>query len=290
MTDVPDTTRIIYHYCGANGFYGILRSKALWLSDAYFMNDYMEHRLVLDKAVEYLEALGKEPVNRRFCERVRESLRTVPIHPYVCCFSSKRDMLSQWRAYSDDGAGFAIGFSRDGIEDRCALSMNLNKGVTFRQVEYEPSDQEKQLREAIANRLALYLKRFPEQQTAGSNEGLEIATAHALVWDLATVCKNHGFREEGEYRIVRMPQARRFSAPNSPVPIDTFEMLSRVSDGGIVTYFEFGFSTEDVAEIWLGPKNHGRESKYSVDVFLQTNGYDVDRIRIFEAEASYGRR
>ena len=46
---------VIYHYCDANGFVGIVQNKALWLSDAYYMNDYLEHRLIIDKAIGHIE-------------------------------------------------------------------------------------------------------------------------------------------------------------------------------------------------------------------------------------------
>lgn len=35
---------------------------------------------------------------------------------YGFCLSVKRDMLSQWRGYADDGMGFAIGFKKEAIE------------------------------------------------------------------------------------------------------------------------------------------------------------------------------
>ena len=69
MTDVPDTPDTIYHYCGVSGFHGILESKTLWMSDAYSMNDYTEHRLILDKAVEQLETLGRRPATAAFVQR-----------------------------------------------------------------------------------------------------------------------------------------------------------------------------------------------------------------------------
>jgi len=33
---------------------------------------------------------------------------------YIACFSEKGDLLSQWRAYADDGEGVAIGFDPNG--------------------------------------------------------------------------------------------------------------------------------------------------------------------------------
>lgn len=35
---------------------------------------------------------------------------------FISCFSSSGDILSQWRAYADDGAGFSIGFKRAELE------------------------------------------------------------------------------------------------------------------------------------------------------------------------------
>ncbi|WP_156304407.1 hypothetical protein [Nitrosospira briensis] len=31
-------------------------------------------------------------------------------HPFIACFSQEPDMLCQWRAYADDGRGFAPRF------------------------------------------------------------------------------------------------------------------------------------------------------------------------------------
>ena len=33
------------------------------------------------------------------------------MHTYFCCFSESSDLLSQWRAYGNDGQGVAIGFN-----------------------------------------------------------------------------------------------------------------------------------------------------------------------------------
>ena len=284
MTDVPDTPDTIYHYCGVSGFHGILESKTLWMNDAYSMNDYTEHRLILDPAVQQLDTLSREPANSRFCAKLKKSLLDLSaLHPYVCCFSSKPDLLSQWRAYSDDGAGFAIGFSGDGIDTR--WTSRMDRLITLREVEYDPCKQKTRLREVIEKCLARYLKRFPDGDTADGYEGLEIATAHADLWDLATVCKHHGFREEKEWRLVRMPRASDLAAPGSPIAnVGVSEMCFRVSGDGKRPYFAFAFHVEDVVEIRLGPKNQeGR----SLEAFLRENGYDVDRIGIFKSAVPY---
>ena len=39
---------------------------------------------------------------------------------FLACFSSRGDLLSQWGAYADEAAGFAIGFSGPGIDALCS--------------------------------------------------------------------------------------------------------------------------------------------------------------------------
>ena len=39
------------------------------------------------------------------------------IKRYICCFSGDGDLLSQWRAYADDGRGISVGFKKSQIKD-----------------------------------------------------------------------------------------------------------------------------------------------------------------------------
>lgn len=39
------------------------------------------------------------------------------IKRYICCFSGEGDLLSQWRAYADDGQGISVGFKKSQIKD-----------------------------------------------------------------------------------------------------------------------------------------------------------------------------
>ena len=59
LTD-SNMSDIIYHYCGVRAFREIISTKELWLSDAYYMNDYAEHRWLLDRAVEHVTQFSQE--------------------------------------------------------------------------------------------------------------------------------------------------------------------------------------------------------------------------------------
>ena len=39
------------------------------------------------------------------------------LSPFVACFSSNGDVLSQWRSYSENGFGFSIGFSTEEMQN-----------------------------------------------------------------------------------------------------------------------------------------------------------------------------
>lgn len=138
LTDqiMPDT---LYHYCGVSGFYGIITNNNLWLTDIYFMNDYMEHVWLIEKAYKRLCEM------RKTCDKesIKSLLDRFPVGfpPYICCFTSEPDLLSQWRAYSDDGAGFAIGFSRKVLEEQISHHTRDGIRILLSKVEYDENEQ-----------------------------------------------------------------------------------------------------------------------------------------------------
>jgi Protein of unknown function (DUF2971) len=62
-------------------------------------------------------------------------------HYFVCCFSKEGDDLGQWRAYADNGRGFAIGFDATTLEQAFAsanipgLSGHMTFPVTYKAAE-----------------------------------------------------------------------------------------------------------------------------------------------------------
>ena len=74
---------ILYHYCGVNGFHGILKQRALWLSDATMLNDYLETECFLSKA----RAFFNDASRRSILKRLDVIMKS--IIPYITCFSTK---------------------------------------------------------------------------------------------------------------------------------------------------------------------------------------------------------
>ena len=252
---------VLYHYCGSNGFKGIIESKCLWLSHAGYMNDYSESKWLFEKAKNYLDRLAADG----YTEYADFMSGGHSSPPFICCFSSKPDLLSQWRAYSDDGAGFAIGFSPSKMLDKYKY---LKPFLPFSRAIYDEGEQDAEIEQAIGDSH----KRFQ----AGA-ENLDAIHALGRLVMLAAICKNPGFREEHEWRlvylvsgIIRLPLQFRVNANNQ-----------------LVSYCDFPFDVDTVSEIRLGPKNSAREDHEMIKSFLTANGYSSDKIEIVNSEATY---
>jgi hypothetical protein len=271
----------LYHYCSMHSFHGIVTSKQFWLSNVFFMNDYMEHVLLVNKARSFLEKRMGSP--EEDAARCLLQFFGLPIDPYTFSLSAEADLLSQWRAYSDDGAGVAIGFSFERISLQCKKLGGEGQCVNIGTVLYDDAMQEQLVGEVLG----------PYLDLAKRCEGEDAAFANAIrtfgtIWHWAALCKHSGFREEKEYRVVMMPQG----TPDTMLDKAEFDVgisppSFRLSGSQIVPYYTFPFSADSITDIRFGPKNRARERKDVLRKFLQENGYDGDRITMTNSEATY---
>jgi hypothetical protein len=105
----------ITHYTNFSGFFGIVESGGLWLSDHRFLNDSEEYHNGRILALNILTKLGPKAKFKTFrnvlvaaadiLEKIAEKAC------YVCSLSIAKDSLDQWRAYSSDDHSVAITFN-----------------------------------------------------------------------------------------------------------------------------------------------------------------------------------
>jgi hypothetical protein len=113
----PANNELIYHYCSSAAFVGIVNSRSMWLSAYDSLNDSTERGWGYQVFKKATSQLSKE-IDHRFIE----AISTMVDNAYSMAmtmigrYSLDSDVLSQWRAYADDGRGFAIGFSPDQME------------------------------------------------------------------------------------------------------------------------------------------------------------------------------
>ena len=107
----------LYHYTDGRGLKGILESQTIWFTDYRHMNDPSEltHGIDIAKDVVRVLANGSDGRVRLFLETLSDmfSVRNFSsnLEFLIASFSKERDDLGQWRAYADNGRGYAIGFA-----------------------------------------------------------------------------------------------------------------------------------------------------------------------------------
>ena len=127
---------IIYHYCSVEAFNAIIQNKTIWLSSVYNLNDYKEIHWIKDKVFKKIENSTTKNNFQRYKVFEELYLKQLP-NVYIASFSQGSDLLSQWRAYANDGYGVAIGFNSDYFKK--------NKMIKTSQVLYDEICQEKQI-------------------------------------------------------------------------------------------------------------------------------------------------
>ena len=150
--------KTLYHYCSLQTFKSIIENKSIWLSDIRKSNDSKELEWIKGKSeyyllktwVDYLNSMDNEQrfqkVSSDDFKRVDELKELISnfndIKTWAFCLSEKKDDLSQWRGYADDGTGISIGFNgkyfkalqlinglNDGNEDLFFTNVNYFKCV-----------------------------------------------------------------------------------------------------------------------------------------------------------------
>lgn len=117
------TPPVLYHYTNDAGLKGILDTGKLWLTSIFDLNYPSELNHGFSRAVEILKT--KAANGPRAAQMFPEDIETFGLkggvqraaHYFISSFSSRGDDLGQWRAYADNGRGYALGFESRLIED-----------------------------------------------------------------------------------------------------------------------------------------------------------------------------
>jgi hypothetical protein len=117
---------LIFHYTNTSGLLGIVRQRALWATDAEYLNDSKELRHGREEVVAVLRSAASRLMHEEGAAEGSTTLSRAEVMltaasslereehrsywgPYVACFCESGDLLSQWRAYAE-GGGWALGF------------------------------------------------------------------------------------------------------------------------------------------------------------------------------------
>jgi hypothetical protein len=280
---------LIYHYCDANALLNIFRTKAMWATGTRYLNDSSELVTALRNLERTTEKHRKNKTGELLAS-LTEVMRTagvdllsraIGMESYVACFSEDPDILSQWRAYADDGMGFAIGFNAQKLR----VLNSSSPGASITRMVYSGQDEQSlvdELFEGLGAIIKPYLPIFGapgEKLSYDSSQPrtwLSVRLSEAL-YELTVQCKHHSFQEEKEWRIRAVPNSTQFrSSRGRIVPYTVLDMTSSKND-----------NLMPIEKIVIGPKAHRLDTERVLMYLGEEYGYGHSGFEIFQSDAPY---
>jgi hypothetical protein len=195
---LPRPPEKLYHYATLETLQKIFEFDDLRLSHAEYSID--QNELVQAKAVINTRITSYYAGTPFFVQHVKQDFEAIAddLDAYIFCMSTglpnvakPQDMLSQWRAYAQDGRGGAITLEH---RELSALAYHL-PGLRLNPVVYERANQDAFVDAIITDGHARYLQGDPNAIAA---------TVAALVF-CTPLMKDAGFAEEREWRLLYVP-------------------------------------------------------------------------------------
>jgi hypothetical protein len=271
----------LYHYTDARGLKGIIESETIWFTDYRHLNDPSEltHGIKMAHDVMSNSRGREDPHGREFMDCLADMLSTKNFSGrfefFIASFSRDRDELSQWRAYADNGRGYAIGFAPRVFrieESRPDLKPNE---ITFvGPVLYDIGEVMHRHALAIDEAAAIFLEAVNAHADVVKDETIrdhfiqqlcrDIISA-PLIWNCLT-SKHPAYKREKEVRFLMLNQR------NNLMPY----IKTRLRGGEIVPYIPHPQPIREprmIAEIVAGPAA-GADAERTVRTML--NSFKMD--------------
>lgn len=203
----------LYHYTGQSAFLSIIKTRVLWASKIQYLNDTTEFQHGLDAIISSVSALEQGDLDtllKTYLKEVRERVaRLSAINVFVLSFSATSDLLSQWRAYSNDEIGYALGFEANRLADLAS-----DQGFTLVPCIYERELQSRKAEEFVKHQTEYFCTQRFRFET--SDEQIKAEWMSNLVGEfcqnvsiLAPQFKDRAFSEEREWRLISVPKSLR---------------------------------------------------------------------------------
>lgn len=207
---------VLFHYCSTETFFNILKHKSIWLSSLSASNDTLEGKWL---SVVLRQLCAEFEVETHLTEDIASRFKLLEdgMDCLGLCLSEDGDMLSQWRGYSNDATGIAIGFNR-ALFDAMSKASDQSWPYTLRQVHYDESQQANLLRPHFgemhtivrAGAMPPTLVGWDRNRYSSHEEAVKAAEKNSLRLDaeiiklinILFVTKNPAFAEEREWRFI----------------------------------------------------------------------------------------
>lgn len=278
---LPDA---LWHYTDAAGALGVIQTGELWATNALFMNDASEMKLAgthlrhwLDSEA-FHQALPDEEERKAFRVELDATLGRFEDDPriFAVCFCTDGDLLGQWRAYAQEGNGYALGFDPRGLATALLRSYNY----ALFPVEYDEALQREVARQLLWHELDDLSRghrgdRLRAVQVAATSVG---RAAHSFAYRI----KHRAFEHEQEWRLVYHRQPPLRDAPSFDAMFPFLERRYRPTARGIVPYVQVPITAvggeptaSPLSEVRIGPTARAETSRRAVLSLLEDRGIDA---------------
>ncbi len=314
----PPLPDVVYHYCSVETFYHIITNHTLRLSDIEKSNDFMEKKWAIRQCLLHIEHNLDNPVypcSRQpalaaaLLKEMKQQFQQYNTMILASCFSSQRDLLSQWRGYGDNAHGVCIGvdsasafapaFHRAQRYLGLKSVQGLPQGLLFHNVKYTT----KEIEHTCMKLFCSYMNWMP-LRTSVEEAACELVR---ITYPALPFFKSHAFSEEKEWRCVYYPQL-----PAPPYETETFDeqrfqqqlsdqmveyrldefilhpLAYRLRQCNLVPYRDVSFDssrTSFIRSVTIGPKCE--LDRETVKVFLERSHIPIDLKDIYMSDVSY---
>lgn len=236
----------LYHYTGVAGIRGIIQSNHLWATDFRSLNDKTELIYGTSLLADELKKSGSKTdgnlsklLNQAsdFYREHGDDYRNF-FETYIISLSEDPDMLSQWRAYSDNAKGCCLEFDFTDSRLFTIVGETTPWALEVLPVIYDEAAQKALVRSGI-EKLLNHLSASVDNLSAvelGVILGFLIHTLEPF----ATAFKHPGFHEEKEWRAIASCQTTLTETIRK----------KRTSNSSTSNYLECVFIQDDEERMW----------------------------------------
>lgn len=271
----------LYHYTNINAMMGIIENNGIWLSEARYLNDKEEllngRNLTID-VIGFLYNKKKYKIFQKILDGVADKLLEHKfLNNYICSFSTKKDDLEQWRAYSGNGSGVCIEFTRN---QSSASLYEIPNFWKFYKVIYDDN-----LKKKIIHRFIFIYFYYFKQDIKNKNKYFVDEYIDSLTTSLVriyNVFKHNAFKSEQEIRLIFSgnPSKKNFNKihfrhnSNMIIPYIKSNEANLIKDGIQLSILQ----KIPISEILIGPTINESITKQSIEDFLNYYGFSNVKI------------
>ncbi|NDV79964.1 DUF2971 domain-containing protein [Dysgonomonas sp. 511] len=215
----------IYHYTSLSGLISIIENQTLFCTNINYLNDKKEFCYGVGLILKVLEKLKKEDFEISVLEMIENHIDHIyKEERYVTCFSKDGDLLSQWRAYANQGKGVSIGF------DFFKLDKSIDQPLHGKHIDYDENSQYQTVEELIRIIITFFKERknIIDWEDFGYEWLVNTVIIDFLQGIIASY-KSSSFKEEQEYRF-------EYTIDGNMVKKEDEEIHFRASETLIIPY------------------------------------------------------